>query len=111
MGAILARDLDFPSASGIGRAFRLAFGKELSVSALLDRTELVELEATRHLVVHRAGIVDEQYNRRTRQTLPTGSTLQLDVDRIAPWINAAFETGLALLTFVDKWLKAHGGLR
>ncbi len=103
MGTILAREMDFTSASGIAKAYGRAFGAGLTIKQILERPELVVLEATRHVIVHRGGAVDGEYNRRTGQALPEGAPLQLHVDTIAPWINSAFDTGARLLQFVDDW--------
>jgi hypothetical protein len=107
MGSLLAPKYDFTSASGIGRAYRDAFG-EAPILTHLTRPELVTLEATRHLIVHRAGIVDDEYRRRTNSERPLGCLLDLNLPTVAPWLKAVFETGIAVVSFVDGWLTRDG---
>jgi hypothetical protein len=103
MGSLLAPKYDFTSVSGIERAYRDAFAPA-PIFTRLTRAELVELEAARHLIVHRAGIVDGEYQRRAKSTRPLGAPLDLDIPTIAPWINAVVETGVELVAFVDSRL-------
>ena len=102
--ALLAPKFDFTSVSGIGTAYEAAFCRSPELSELLAVPELSHLEATRHLVVHRAGLVDEEYIRRTRESVLVGTQLLLTGARVSELSNAAVAAGVRLLQFIDGWL-------
>jgi hypothetical protein len=104
MGTILRSKFDFTGAPGIKNAFQAAFVDSEELIGMLSDSVLCELEVTRHLIVHRAGIVDEQYKRRTSSNAAVGTALELDDDKVRRFAERAAITGSAVLLFVDEWL-------
>ena len=78
--------------------------------ALADPT-LGILEATRHLIVHRAGLVDEEYQRRTGESTAIGHHLALNGARFSELGNSAVAAGCKLLRAVDNWLLANATVK
>lgn len=68
---------------------------------------LGRLEFTRHLLVHRGGVVDEQYKRQTGSTADSGSKWCPDDEELPCLFNVSAFSGCALLCFVDRWLQEH----
>lgn len=104
LGTLLAPKFDFTGVAGIRGAYGAAFGVRPEFSEPLSDPILATLEATRHLIVHRAGLVDEEYRRRTGDTTRTGQLLQLNGTRVSQLCNAAVASGCKLLLAVDTWL-------
>ncbi len=109
LGTILRSKFDFTSVSGMKKAFKAAFSDNNELIDILSKPLLCDLEISRHLIVHRAGIVDEEYNRRTSANFSIGNTLELDDQRVREFAECAGFTGSAVLLFVDEWLVANSG--
>ncbi len=104
LGSILRSKFAFTSVTAIRKAYSSAFGKPAGLETALARPELSVIEATRHLIVHRGGLVDEEYKHRTKSTLPVGTPLPLTGSTISCWTNAVIDSGCELLVFLDDWL-------
>jgi hypothetical protein len=109
MGILLAPKFDFTGISGIREAYAASFRNESSIANALANPVLGQLEATRHLIVHRAGWIDEEYQRRTGVPSSLGTRLVIDGKKISALSNAAIEAGGALLIAVDRWMIANSG--
>ncbi len=107
LGSILKTKFDFTSVSGIKKAFKSAFSETDELFELLDEPLLTELEATRHLIVHRAGVVDEEFKRRAGAKLPIGTLLEFDDSQVKKFSDCAAQSGTAILLFTDDWLKEN----
>jgi hypothetical protein len=70
LGFLLSDKFDFTGVSGIRTAYVSAFGKASVFDTMFNGQNIATLEATRHLIVHRAGFVDEEYKRRTKDATP-----------------------------------------
>jgi hypothetical protein len=105
LGSVLKQKFDFTGVSGIKKAFKSVFLDTNELFEILDEPLLTELEITRNLIAHRAGVVDDEYNRRTLNQLPTGTVLELDDARAGELCEKAAKGGIAILLFVDDWLK------
>jgi hypothetical protein len=110
LGTILQPKFDFTGVSGIKKAYKAVFSESESLLDALDELRLNELEATRHLIVHRAGIVDEEYSNRISGALPVGAPLELDEKKVREFVELASLAGGAILVSVDRWLCELPGL-
>jgi hypothetical protein len=102
LGTILAEKYDFTGAEGVRNAYAAAFGKEQAVEAVLSAIPLRRLEAIRHLIAHRAGLVDSEFLRRTGETHPIGMPLPLDMKTFGELFDVASNTAITVLKFVDE---------
>lgn len=107
LGTLLAPKFDFTGVSGIRSAYSAAFGKRTDLDEALFNPTLSVLEATRHLIVHRAGLIDEEYQRRTGDTTPVGQQIRLNGARISALSNAAVAAGCKLLQAIDNWFVSN----
>lgn len=112
LGTLLRPRFDLNSLAGIRKAYRAVFDRE-KVDEIFQEPDLSVLEATRHLIVHRAGLVDERFQRRTKRSdfhAKLGSMLVLEEKQIARLLNAAVFAGGDLLAFIDELAeKYHAG--
>ena len=79
------------------------------VQKIFAKPRLSELEARRHLIVHRASRVDEEYKRRTGSELQVGASLTFNNEQAVEFARASQMAGLGLLAFVDDWLATKLG--
>jgi hypothetical protein len=104
MGTVLRSKFDFTSVSGMRQAYIAAFGDKKELSSIFAEPELMQLEAFRNLIVHRGGIVDEEYLKRSGATHEIGQPLSPDDEVITATLNAMKSSGCELLLFVDQTL-------
>lgn len=102
LGTILAEKYDFTGAEGVRTAYAATFGKEQAIEAVLSAIPLRRLEAIRHLIAHRAGLVDSEFLRRTGETHPIGMPLRIDMKTLCELFNVASTTAITVLKFVDE---------
>ena len=110
LGDVLCTKFDFTGVSGIKEAYSGAFGRRKRFDEFFDNESLKLLEATRHLIVHRSGIVDEEFNRRTHSSSPVGAVLDLTATQVGLWTQATLVAGRQLLEFIEDLLAAPTGL-
>lgn len=107
MGFLLRPKFDMTSGKTFDKAFTAIFTKESLLDSLFKDPDLRLLEASRHVIVHNAGIVDEDFIQNTKGlnlAYPNGQPLPLDGNLVSRLLNAAIESGCKLLKFVDDWL-------
>jgi len=108
LGTLLESKFDFTSVDGIKKAFGAAFGStgnSAELLSILSGPKLRELQATRNLIVHRAGVVDGEYNRLMCLDLPVGEPLELTEERVSELVESAGVASGAILIFLDNWLE------
>jgi hypothetical protein len=104
LGTVLRTKFDFTSVAGIRQAYKTAFADQEKLARILVDPKLTHLEATRHLIVHRGGLVDEEFIKRTGSSFPIGRAIPLDEEEIASLLDAMKTAGCGLLAFVDECL-------
>jgi hypothetical protein len=100
---------DPTSLANIRTAYDAAFGKCKELDAVFEEQKLHLLEATRHVIVHRAGVIDAEFIARTKNmdvTAKEGDTISLNAQSVSALVNAAIKAGNAILEFVDTKLTA-----
>lgn len=107
MGTVLKASFDFTGVSGMHKAYATAFGMDTELKAIFDRQELRMLEAVRHLLVHRGGIIDESFKKRTGSHRPVNSLLPLDSIMVSAVANTVVAAGCQLICLVERRLNDH----
>lgn len=69
---------------------------------------MVALEAIRNLIAHRAGLVDDEFLRRTGRSDTRGDALFLNAEDVTRYVGRVADAGGDVVVFVDEWLRAHG---
>lgn len=107
MGTILKPKFDLTTVSGIAKAYTAAFGDDPAVANSCKVPDLHLLEASRHVIVHRAGVVDDEFHNRTKRMgldFAVGAPLPLDGKLVSRMVNAAIDAGSGIIVLVDQWL-------
>ncbi|MCH8902911.1 MAG: hypothetical protein IIA45_03230 [Bacteroidetes bacterium] len=105
LGDIVAFKYDLGSVSGIRQAFSAIFLQKKSSLTFLDNQKLKELEYSRHVTVHNAGIVDEDFLRKTKyKKFRLDERLDFSNERASLMCNAAIQVGIKLLKYCDSQL-------
>jgi hypothetical protein len=107
LGTLLKSKFDFTGVSGIRKAYAAAFGNKLPLNKVLGDENLSGLEAVRHAIVHRAGIADELYLKRTHSTVALGTRIEVDDKMKEAFVSASVNAGCSLLEHIDKYLMTN----
>lgn len=111
MGTLLAEDeakFKFSSPDQIIRAYKGTFKRSEQLDQMWAsvRKDLNLLNLTRNLIAHRAGIVEERFNRQAKLNLPVGERLPLNTQNVHQFVNLAVRAGCELMTSCETYLYA-----
>ena|SRR5215207_8242725 len=109
MGILLADDearFRFNSPDQIVKAYRSIFkgSKETDQMWAYIKRDLNLLNLSRNLIAHRAGIVDERFNRQAKLNLPVGERLPINTQNVHDFAGVAVLAGCELLALSDAYL-------
>lgn len=109
MGTILKQTFELTSLKGIKKAFRaLLKDRANPTDVLFDQPELLTLSACRHLLVHRAGLIDEEFLKQSKTIMGNiNDQLTVGPDDVPPLINSAINAGASLLVYMDSWIQTN----
>jgi hypothetical protein len=109
IGTIIAEKYDFTGTNGMRAAYAAAFDKEEIIDSALSSDELSRLEAIRHVIAHRAGLVDEEFIRRTGGEGQTvGSLLSINGKTLCELIDSAIKATTTVLRHIDARIDGGG---
>jgi hypothetical protein len=101
LGTLLAQRADLDDVVTIKDAYGALFPSAELAQTLSD-WRLWVLFQRRNVIVHRRGIVDQQYNEKTGETLPLGSQLWPTPTEVESYLEAAVVAGARLLAEVSN---------
>ncbi len=107
LGKILAPRFDFTGVKGIRTAYIAAFNKTKELEQIFANSTIKDLEATRHLIVHRGGVADDTFRKRTNSSVAAGEKMVIDAKTASELINAAIGVCCGILELADTWLEAN----
>ena len=108
LGEILASKFDFTTVAGIRKSYKELFNLTSQELKIFDNRNLVQLEITRHLVVHNAGIIDSDYHKRThREGEKLGKRVRLTTSQLSRYCNSSIYTIISLFKMSDKVITAE----
>ena len=103
LGEILAIKYDFTGVEGIKKAYKDLFNLNDSELFFVDNPKLLQLEISRHIIVHNAGIIDSRYLARSKRENETiNEHLKLDIIEISEMINFSIESIKLILLLVEN---------
>jgi hypothetical protein len=106
MGTVLKQKFDFSSVGGMEMAYKVLFsGNRVFPKELIP--ELYLLEQTRHLIQHRAGVVDEKFVKATGTSLPIGARLTVNSRELTSFKRTVIMASLILLAQADEIMAAQ----
>lgn len=97
MGDVVATGRTFDRLETFKAVFRVLFPDAVDLRESLDDHSLWLLYQTRHLLVHRRGIIDSQFNERTGQNLPVGLRVGAEREHLLSALSITSRAGVALL--------------
>ncbi len=106
LGEILSDKFDFTSCSGIKKAFIALDKKKKDNLIFLDNPIAYKLEITRNLIVHNAGIIDNEYLKKTsipNQTL--GELIDLNIEQYNEFEECISLTIIEILDYCEETIK------
>lgn len=105
LGSILVNKFDFSSVYGIKDAYLCAFPRSATIKKALENKELVQLEARRHIIVHKAGVIDDTFCKKTNVNKKlTGNKLGLSDEELSEFGNVAIDTVIQVIKAVSTIL-------
>ena len=117
MGTLLrgANKVQFVRLEDIRDAYARAFSKHFNrIGGAIEDASLDALAVARNLIVHKAGVCDGDYERRTRggslpplPQLAIGQRLVLDGTLVKALVAPVLTCGVRLIQAVDGWLVGH----
>ena len=103
LGTVLMNKFDFTSVSGIYEAYDCAFPKSESIREALRSEKLGEVEATRNVIVHNAGIIDDDFCKRTSTNVAEkGNKLRLDNRKVCEYGDVVIDVAVAVMLAVNS---------
>ena len=110
MGTLLSERFKFTGVEPIEKSYLAAFGGTSGctqrIKSIFEKPPLRELEATRHLLAHKNGVVDKKFNQKAKTNLPLGEPVPLDFRKIKILVDAAVDTGVEMIKFVEGQIQA-----
>ena len=105
LGTALSPKFDFTSLNGIKEAYSATFPRSINIKDALQNEGIIVLEATRNVVVHNAGVVDEDYCKKINaDKSQIGERLQLNTRKLSDYVNSSIDVLLRLMTAVSSIL-------
>lgn len=103
LGSALSCKFVFTSLSGIRVAYTRAFPKSASIRGALNNDKILALEAARNVIVHNAGVIDEEYCDKTGTSkAEVGKELELNSRKVFEYGNSTIDTGLSIMIAVSS---------
>jgi hypothetical protein len=116
MGALLRLSESFDTREKAKAAYLRMFPRREkdAILRIFDDEGIKALSIIRNLIVHRGGIADHRYAVHSAKledapTLGDGDALILDGEMVAKFVTISSAQGVALLHFVDDWLRHNTG--
>lgn len=101
MGTILREKYNFSNAEDVKEAYNQAF--KFDKSKLNFLSDLHELAQCRHLILHRAGIIDKKFSQKVKSTQPIGNYLEMYPSKVVSMNELVIDRGSQLLKIIDNW--------
>lgn len=103
MGTALLYKFDFTSSKGIQEAYTYAFPKSIRIKNMLHNDTLIQLEASRNVIVHNAGVIDIDFCKKADTDISNvDKKLPLSNRKISEFINTSCEIGLEVMKSVSS---------
>jgi hypothetical protein len=112
MGTVLKSRYKFTNITSTKLAYQHAFPAVFEKIDSIILPEMEILECLRNLLVHRSGVVDEQFLERVKNMpvfppIQAGETLCVNGGMVSALLNVTIKSGDALFRAVDDWLAEH----
>ena len=107
LGSILVNKFDFTSPYGMKDAYLCAFPRSTTIREAVENEGLIQLEARRNVIVHRAGILDAAFCKKTGiNQKEIGTNLQLSEEEVLGYGNVTIDVALKMIKAVSSILSS-----
>ncbi len=114
MGSVLKSKFDFTSLgakNGIKSAYWAAFGDQ-NIGSIIEGESLRSLASVRNVIVHKAGMVDEEFKGDLSAIPPfrsigIGKRIPIDGALVQDLIHPVVNSAIDLIRSVDNWIVEH----
>lgn len=108
IGDLLVSKYDFTTVRGIKKSYKDLFELKDADISTLENKNLTQLEITRHLFVHNAGVIDMDYLKRsTKQNETLNTKVQITSTEAGELINSSIDAIQELVSLVDKRINSR----
>lgn len=113
MGTVLRRRYKWGVLESIRRAYSDAFARDFrDLKSAIEHPSIDALSAARNVLVHKAGIVDTEFQKRHKgwpefSTAVVDEPLELTGPIVRDLLTASLGNATKLLEAIDKWLLSH----
>ena len=107
MGSIVLSQHAVDNVPSIKVAYAALFPDDAELKTQLNRPELFLLNQQRNLIVHRRGVVDEDYRRKVKTAPQSGQRIKVRAEDIASNLALARDVGVALLQASSTTLRGR----
>lgn len=98
LGSALLNKFDFTSPNGIKDAYFRAFPRSTTIKDALNNVNILELEANRNVIVHNAGIIDEEYCKKTNTDKErVREKLNINSRKVCEFIDCVIDVGVRIM--------------
>lgn len=97
MGNAFSQQQDFSDLNSMKSVLTSLFPKAEDLVAILSCRQMWVLSQQRHLIVHRRGMVDQQFLDKTGLALPLGARLEIEPSTLTQHIALVEKSAVALL--------------
>lgn len=105
VGSILRHYFDFSCLTSMADAYSLALPRSTTMKKALRSETLNILAESRHLIVHKAGIIDGRYKRITGTSQKVGDRLEIDKRHTELYITLVVQVIRQILNSTNQYLK------
>lgn len=103
IGDILVNKFDFTTTSGIKKSFKDLFALKDEELDFFNNDNISQLEITRHVIVHNAGIIDNDYLKRTNRVgEKLNDRVTLSTEQLSDYCNSSIYLTVELFKITDK---------
>jgi hypothetical protein len=108
LGDLLVGKYDFTTVRGIKKSYKDLFELKDADLSTLENKNLTQLEITRHLFVHNAGVIDSDYLKRSaKQNESINTKVQITSTEAGDLINSSIDAIQELVVLVDKRINSR----
>ncbi|MGB8473132.1 MAG: hypothetical protein WCE61_03470 [Candidatus Acidiferrum sp.] len=104
IGSMIAPKYDFTGINGIRAAYSAVFAEQPSIQEALSSPRLCEFEAVRHVIAHRAALIDEEFLLRLPGRGQLDEPLWLNEKQVNALVSASIVTTTSIIRCLDDVL-------
>ena len=102
VGDLLVSKFEFSDVDGMKKAYVSVFENADEFDTIFGHSNLRQLAKSRHLIVHRAAIIDEKYRKESQCSQAIGEELNITALEREQYAQDVIRSGIALIGLIDR---------